>query len=268
MSLEEQLWELLWIENDSKDAEAIDLLKSAPYSFNHNWINAKGHYKWGFLHLACCNNRHQMVVELLKSPIINLNLKDKHGYTPFIVACNYQAVECSLILLEDLRVDINCSTQVGDTGLMWLAHYGRIAAVEHILASIRHIPSSGVISAMKKARWNEKHSTALLLENFNAQPFETLKSLRANLNLQEYGPVTAFVLVILLSDDYLVLLPKPKSQPNPSPGAKKSRKRKVQNHQKLNPKNEKWIKARQFFEIALRLPMELQMVLCNRLISL
>jgi len=61
-SLEEELFELLYTFDISKDVEAKAILQSASDTFNINWNN--GDSKWGFLHRACCYDRSDMVAEL------------------------------------------------------------------------------------------------------------------------------------------------------------------------------------------------------------
>jgi len=55
----------------SKDGEAKALLEAAPSDFDVNWINEKDYAKRGLLHVACQHNRHSIVAELLKHPMIN-----------------------------------------------------------------------------------------------------------------------------------------------------------------------------------------------------
>jgi len=77
-----------------------------------------------------------------------------------------------------------------------------------------------------------------LLEAYQTQPFETVKKLRSK--LQEYDSVSIFVLVVLLADDYYSLKLKTDENHN----------------------------AIRFFNMMLKLPMDLQMVICNRLFEL
>jgi len=181
-----------------------------------------------------------------------------HFKTPFIFACDNNALESVLILLCDARVDINCSNNGGNTGLMWAAHQGYSGVIEYILASMRHIQSTDITNAIEKRKSKNKNDTVSLLEAYQANHFETTKNLRSKLiiffhflflfkhfNLTfwiEYGPVNVFVHVILLSDEYYTLI--------------------------SNNENEKQDKARQFFRLMLKLPMDLQMVVCNRMFDL
>jgi len=83
-TVEEELFQLLYTFDISKDVEAKAILQSASDTFNINWNNGCGDWKWGFLHIASDYNRSNMVAELLKYPNINPNIKTKDGWTPFI----------------------------------------------------------------------------------------------------------------------------------------------------------------------------------------
>jgi len=62
--------------------------------------------------------------------------------------------------LNDARVDINCSSNDGYTGLMKAAYYGHIAIIEYILASMRHIESTDITNAIDKAKSNNNNATS------------------------------------------------------------------------------------------------------------
>jgi len=180
-------------------------------------------------------------------PNINLDIKSNYGSTPFIIACRHNTRESVLILLNDARVDINCRDNDGYTGLIWAASYGYIAPIEYILASMRHIQSTNITNAINKAGWENRNvDVASLLEAYQANPFETVKKLRSKLKWQEYGPVNVFVYVILLSDQYYALIA----------------------NNNYDDDDEKQAQARQFFQLMLKLPMEMQMVVCNRMFDL
>jgi len=250
LSFEERLFNLLYTTDKRKDVTAKSMLANLPGSFDVNWKN-KGKENMGFLHVAAGKNRPEMVFELLRHPNIKLNEKDHFQATPFIMACANNAVECVAMLLDDLRVDVNYHNDYAETGLIRAAHWGEISPIAHILASLRHIQRSDIEKAIIQAKvesfWGNKPDypkLVNLLEAYQTQPFDTVKDLRIQLKLQENGPVGVFVHMILLADGYYKLRLTNKN------------------------KNVNGARARRFFEFLLRLPIELQMLTCNRIFDL
>jgi len=245
LSFEEKLFYLLTTNDNAKDAEAKAMLKFAPSDFDVNWINENHYAKRSFLHIACQHNRTEMIAELLNHPMINVNLKDAVGWTPFILTCFSNTVKSAILLLNDARVDINCKDKNGVTGLMEAAWQGNLETIEQILASLKHIQNEDIANSINDAkkeicsRKKEQYPKIIsLLEAYQTQPFETVKKLRSK--LQEYDSVSIFVLVVLLADDYYSLKLKTDGNHN----------------------------AIRFFNMMLKLPMDLQMVICNRLFEL
>jgi len=297
MSLEKKLFELLNTEDKSKDQEIVSLLQSLPSSpptsisistspptstststsnastFNVNWTNEK-HGKWGLLQIACYFNHHEIVAELLKLPGINPNQRGG-GLTPFHAACVNNAVESVCLMLNDPRVD-------GHMGLTYAVLNHCVKVIECILASLRHVGSAdignAIIEAKKETDPGRYAEMVSFLEEYQARPFEVTKQLRAKLNLQDYGPVSVFVLVVLLCDDYFTL--KVFSQHEQDPPSKQfleffanlfrslNRRRassppKPIVHEEYDQQKAKG--ACRFFKILLKLPIDLQMTICNRL---
>jgi len=82
---------------------------------------------------------------------------------------------------------------------MGAAFYGNAPPVEHMLASLRQIQDGEIEKAIKEAthgrycdRKMECAQIVNLLEDYMANPFETVKKLRRRLKLEEYGPVSFF----------------------------------------------------------------------------
>jgi len=240
------------------------LLKSAPSSFNINWIHHRD--KCGFLQIACCWNRHHMVTELLKHPDIDPNLRDDHDENAaFMKACYFESVQCVSLLLNDARVDVNWSTIHGDTGLSIAASCGFTQVVEHILASMRQIDESHVIFARKQAekgtffrKEEEYPKIASILLEYQLHPFETMRKLRIKLKLED-GPSSVFTHVALLCDGYYALQNK-----EATTSMVLSLFSKLWDNQTIEA-NFNELKAFKFFYIMLQLPMELHMVICNRI---
>jgi len=244
MSLEERLNQLLNQDSKQPSYESNPLLLHSYASplFNIHWVD---HSQRGFLHLSCLFNQYDLVSQLLTHPRrVNPNQRDHFGWTPFILACDRDAVEIVELLLNDPRVDVNCRSDAGNTGLTWACWNGHVKVVEQILASLRYVAKADITLAMNKAKngYNVEKASDFpliqdLLQDYQNEPFNTVRQLRIKLNLQEYGPVSVFVLIVLLCDDYLGL---------------------------IRVEGEKYRQLTQFFEIMMKLPMDLQMVVCNR----
>jgi len=189
-----------------------------------------------------------MVAELLKYPNIDPNQRDKDGWTPFMVACCNGASTSACLLLNDVKVNINCRNTTDRTGLMQAPQYGSTVFVEQMLASLRHIESEQIKMAIEitkklhaeKKKKDQHFAIFKLLEHYQARPFNTVKKLRKIFKLKEHGPVSIFIHVVLVSDGYYTLI--------------RLRKKKNQD------KKKKKVKARQFFHIMINLPM-----ICNRM---
>jgi len=244
MSFEENLFKLIDTYDPIKNAEAKSLLQSTPRaSFDINWINSNNQ-NCGFLHAACTRNRHEIVIELLKHPDINPNQKQGAGWTPFHFTCYWNEVESLRLLLNDSRVNITDEDDDGNTGLMLAIYDGHTEVIEKVLASMRNLTKMDVICTLNLAQEWMRPQIVSLLQDYRTQPFNTVKRLRVKLNLKEYGPVTAFVHVILLCDGYYAL--------------------KAQHHADHILER----KSKGFFQMVIKVPLELQMMICNRIFDL
>jgi len=257
--VEQRLYHLLSAPGQGQEVEAEALLLSAPANFDINW-QKKHSYNGGFLHIACLYNRHRLVAALLRHPGGNPNLKDNFDETPFHLTCGgNRDLQSFCLLFDDPRVDINARDKDGWTGLMLAAFEGSASRIEYALASLRWLPEEMILLALEKARLNGKTEVVELLEAYLAQPFFAMKNLRIKLDLKEYGPVSYFVLVVLLCDGYFSLLAES--------GGNNQLMSEGSSFGQLNSM-ENGRKARKFFEIMGKLPMDLQMVICNRIYDL
>jgi len=157
------------------------------------------------------------------------------------------------VSLKDPRVDIILEENNGCTLLWWVSCWGRREVVECLIASGRDL---GDIENKRGGHWNgewekssalemarkyDKTEVVSLLERFLANPAQIRHELRVKLGVLDEMAAEVFALTVFLCDDLLQL--KPAS--HPAAGAAASR----------------------FFVIATKLPMELQMVLCYRVVG-
>jgi len=155
------------------------------------------------------------------------------------------------VLLADPRVNVNLCGSDGCTPL-WFACYSRQrAVVQRMMLSGREIDWD-----KKGVHWDISYSphdisllekdpeTAVLLFQFKENPGKTRHQVGVDLLEPECLAAELFALVVFLADDFVHLVPETQQQQQ-----EQSKKRRC---------------LQRFFSLAMRLPMELQMVLCSR----
>jgi len=231
------------------------LLKDHP-EINVNWTND---HQLTPLHAACWKDRVAVVKLLLTLPNINVNVKDMSGRTPFSLSCFMGSVSAVLVLLKDSRVNVALENHNGCTPLWFASYYGQHEIVEWLIASGRDL---GDIRSKKQAFFSSDGCTALeiarqmnameivsLLERFMANPTLTRHELRVRLGVLKELAAELFAAVVFLCDG--LLQRKPASHPAATP----------------KPATDAAIAATRFFAIAEKLPIELQMILCQRVVG-
>jgi len=224
-----------------KVEEVKRILRKNP-SLNVNWKNEKNYDITALF--AACNQGHDSVVSiLLAHPNIDPNLKRKFGWTPFITACYYGRTSCVRLLLKDQRVKVNVSDMYGRTPLYHAAHHGFLDIIKLWIASGREmylgkpteIYKTDAIGAAKR---EGKPAVATLLERFKSDAAETRHAVRVEIGWYDELAAEMFAIVVFVSDGLLQV----KDTTPPSPAAR-------------------------YFGIARRLPLELQMMLCHRVVG-
>ena len=171
------------------------------------------------------------------------------GQTPFLFACLY--VHLLVVrMLKDPHVDATLDDGNGCTPLWYASRWGYCKVIEWLIASGRDLGDIenkkgnwGIenYSALEIARWQEMSEVESLLELFMANPEKIRSMVRVKLGMWMMA-AELFAIVVFLCDDLLQL--KPASHPAaPKPTAVR------------------------FFTIASKLPMELQMILCRRVVG-
>ena len=250
--------------------------------------------------IIACQEGHNEVVSLLQADTrTDVNKPQLEGCTPFFVACATGNHEMVSLLQADLRVDVNRAKNTGSTPFFFACMHGHKKVVSQLLADKRlevnkpkndqctplwiasqngHLPVVQLIlvygrdvntktkSIAGTMTWNNKTAAemarcqgtilrdedeseeeysgrkhngpliAALIDSFEADPATTRQQLRELPELRDPFIGDLFALVIFLCEGLL------------SVGAESSTSN----------------KAVRFFRIAQALPMELQMVLCNR----
>ena len=226
-------------------AKMLSLLRKHP-GINVNWQDTN---QWTALHCASHTGEIEAVKALLVHPHVSVNVKESIERTPFSLACEYGRVSVVRVLLKDPRVDITLEDNKGRTPLWSAAHNRCCEVVGWLIASGRDL---GDVEN-KKGKWGNQDYTAIeiargekgakvveLLERFIANPIQTRHEVCVKLGFPDELAAELYAATVFLCDDLLQLKPALVSSNSP---------------------------AVRFFAIAKRLPMELQMVLCHRVVG-
>jgi len=156
-------------------------------------------------------------------------------------ACLLGHTSCVRELLKDQRVEVNEPNNDGSTPLWSAARYGHLDVIKWWMASGREMdlgkPGNDGTDAIGEARKNGKTEMATLLERFKSDAAKTRYAMRLKLGLVDEVAAEMFALVVFVSDGLLQVSHGDQSTPA------------------------------QYFRIASQLPLELQMVLCYRIVG-
>lgn len=194
---------------------------------------------WTTLHYACFKNQDQVLSLLLAHPGINVNSLGLFNDSPFLVACQARSEACIRLLLKDPRVEVNVASSGGQTPLLLLAQRRCTSMVKCWVASGKPIDLAAIGSPRHEREDRRNPEVAALFQRLKGNPEQTMHEMRRELGWYDEMAAEGFALVVFLSDGLLDI----KSELM-SLGA-----------------------AARFFSMARRLPMELQMILCHRLVG-
>jgi ankyrin repeat protein len=217
-------------------SEVRELLTNHP-ELDVNWKNFADSTA---LHFACIHGHPDLVGLLLSHPAIGVNQRDAYGQTPFLLGCWLRNVEVVKLLLKDGRTDCGLTEKDGRTPLWcasWKGHHEVIKWMLAIRGSELGFEKNSIQSCIEAASTNHNPPVVELLENFMAQPIMTRNRLQGELELSKGFSAELFAMVIFLCDDFLQLR---------------------WGQETIDPELERFLK------IVIKLPMELQMVLCHR----
>jgi len=195
------------------------------------------------LNFTCVDDRRSAVILLLLAhPDIDVNVKDKPGRTPFYCACGGRLF-CVREMLNDSRVKMNEPNKFGETPLYVAARNGHLGVIKWWIASGRDtdlgepgdVDKTDVIGVAKK---KGKTDGVALLERFKSDATQTRHAVRMEVGWYDDLAAEMFALVVIVSDGLLQI----KDTTTTTPAAR-------------------------FFNFTKRLPLELQMVLCCRLVG-
>jgi len=227
---------------ESGDAKKLSELMRQDHGFNVNMV-LDGHERT-LLHYACTERSGSAVIPLLLAhPDIDVNVKDITGGTPFYLACANGHTSCVCELLKDSRVNVKEPIMFGSTPLHRAARWGHLDIITWWIAFGREMDlgKPGDVyktDAIGMAKKYGKTKVVTLLERFKSDAAQTRHAVRVELGWHDNLAAEMFALVVFVSDGLLQI----NSTTAPSPAAR-------------------------YFSIAAQVPLELQMVLCYRLVG-
>lgn len=227
------------------DAATVKELLQDHVDLNVNY----GEGPWTIFFLACRNGAAECVKELLKKRDLDVNLTlDNLKWTPFWSACYNNRYEVVKMLLSDRRVDINRPSSNSETPLWQVVSNGSLPILQLFLISNRpldfNLRSTWAGTNVLEEAGRKKNSEILhLLSQFMANPQKVRMDLMIKLKEHVCLAAEVFAIIVMICDDYLV-------------------------YRRLPNADEKQKNMVKFLSMACRLPIEIQMVLCNRMFDL
>jgi hypothetical protein len=243
--VERQFWDAAW---GNRASEVKLLLVSNP-KLDVNWKDKHG---WDVFHTACINGYHEVVQVLLADSRLRINGVNFNGDTGFLLASFNRKIEVVKFLLKDSRVDVNYPDILGCTPTWWAVKRSGGSMLKWMVAlrgDELDVESKGcTVSDLEGSLFSPRDIAISdgnivdvdLLDRLKMDRALTRHEVGVELGLESAVAASIFAAIVLLCDGYLVL------------------KEVTGDHQR---------KTKQFFSIATRLPMELQMSSCFRLVG-
>jgi len=225
-------------------------------------------HEWTLVHHACLANHRSAVIPLLLAhPDIDVNSRSENGSTPFFFACLDGTTSCVREMLKDPRVKVNAPDYDGKTPLWYVANWGHLDIIKWWITSGRKIdlgkPGKRVPDVIGTAKRNGRTEVVSLLERFKENPRETRQAMRAEIGWYDELAAEMFAMVVFVSDGLLQVA---QGHSTSKPAARFFSIVRGLPFFKSNPKPLD-VGSQRFFRIAAQLPLELQMVLCHRLVG-
>lgn len=237
--MEEQLW---MAAECGRVKEVKRILRHNPdVDINWGWSQR---VRYTPLHQACNGGHDKIVALLLAHPRIDVNRRSDSGETPLYWACFWGKLSCVQLMLRDPRVDPNAANVDGHTPL-WQAVYGGFPdVIKWWIASGREMDLRELRTLQDdhfdfRSLGGAKKEVVSLLERIKGNQAQTRSEIREELGW--LGEETKFFALVIFLSDGLLRIKEEAEHDLAGTG--------------------------RFFMMAKRLPMELQMVLCCRLVG-
>jgi len=255
----------LWLAVYSGDVEEVkEILRMNPKPK----VNALSDHGSTALIEACDFDWDAIVAILLAHPDIDVNHKDSLGITPLARACFKGSTSSVRLLLKDPRVKVNEPNGGGYTPLWLAASKGHLGVIKWWFASERVVDlgEPGANSdVIKWAKAMGRTEVVALLENFRENPEKARYTARAEFGLIDDLAAQMFALLVFVSGGLLQV-----RGTTSTPAARFfTRLLPIVGSRRLSPAGSPQgiMPSNRFFQIAARLPLELQMVLSFRLVG-
>ena len=200
------------------------------------------------LHLSADFGFVELVQLLTEQPQIDVNLKNSSGATPFLLACTCGRGAVVRHLVTDPRVEVNTPDSGDATPLWWAGYYNYTDIVRILVASGRplelELPGRTAKAAEKHTIFEvvshiTRANVEQLLLRFVGDSMRVRHALRRQLGMMNLATAELFALIVMVCDDYAEV---------------------------IVPRQDEALTR--FLAVATRLPMDLQMLLCNRVYQL
>jgi hypothetical protein len=191
-------------------------------------------------HNVCLYGNTEQIQMFLAHDKIEPNIRNHYGETALHIVCFWEKNKAIKKLLNDERIDINSEDSSGVSCVVFAILHNDIEIVEFFMLHKKFDPdalqrrfkknqrSETWLSLIELARYYRRYKTAKLLESYIENPELVIYQLKLKHRIPQAQALNLFALSIMCSDEYL-----------------------------LNNKK------RKFFEIIVRLPIEIQMIICN-----
>jgi len=228
-----------------------------------NWRNP---YEEGrsSLHRASFFDHVTTVKLLMQHPGVDVNARDDNGCSALWWACYYGCLDTLAFLLRDRRVDCVLSSFKSVTPLEVAILKDECDAVKLLLASRRKVAEFKTGVGDLRLYWRKQENSILMetiLGKYMKEPVKTAREWQLELNFLPNSQVLAseiFSIIILHCDGYL----KEKEVSSQENIHFKYGYERIDSECTLSQNR------RRFFNIAAQFPIELQMVLSNRMVGL
>lgn len=236
-------------EEQQRAYEKAKILLEIP-DLDVNWENSGCHNETALARISRAPSHQEIRITelLLAHPNIDVNKADKDGHTPFYDACGQGDVRALALLLADKRVDTKKTNKSGIPPFWVACADGKIEKVEYLLTHIdpdlnaRVAFYHGNISCtpLEIAREHGSKEIVKLLEEFATDKNVVMRRLKKKQGIWSiHDSAQIFTLEILCSNGYFRI----KSDIE---------------------EGDKALNTQRTFKILMALPIEIQMIICNR----
>jgi len=238
--------EELFAAADGGDVQKVKAILDNNPRLNVNWKRYNAIFPTA-LHIACYKNHPEIVALLLAYPGIDVNQTNDYLCSPVNTACIMGHTSCVRLLLEDNRVDVSRCPYYG------AVVDGHLETIKCFIASGRQMDLGNILDYKRSQPLDWQMSS--LLRKFKDHPDETRYQVRLELGCLDKLSADIFSLVVFLCDDLLQLKNRDVATITTAHTSV---------FPTVSPTRNGTVK---FLTIMGKLPMELQMIICHRVVG-